>query len=93
MKETTIQFRADQDKVNAIRICLADKNASIESELGDYIDVLYRKYVPQAVRDFIEKSEIASQTENESKRPRTKRVKRDLSEGGPGADNYPSGDN
>ena len=93
MKETTIQFTADRDKVTAIRICMADKNGSIETELTDFIDTLYKKYVPQAVRDYIEKSELANQTESQSKRGGTKRVKRDLSAVSTGVDNYPSGDN
>ena len=80
MKETVIQFRADQSKVNAVRIFLADKSVDIESELADYIDVLYKKYVPQAVRDYIEKSEQTSQEENREKRGEKKRIKRPVSD-------------
>ena len=89
MKDTTIlQFKADKNKVNAIQICLADKN--VESELTEYIDVLYKKYVPQSVRDYIEKSELAEQAERQNRRSTTNRVKRDLSAGNTSVDNYPS---
>ena len=91
MKDTTIlQFKADKNKVSAIQICLADKNVSMETELTDFIDVLYKKYVPQSVRDYIEKMELAEQTERQNRRGGTNRVKRDLSAGNTSADNYPS---
>ena len=90
IKETTIQFKADYNKVNAVRIFLADKSVSIEDELTDCIDVLYKKYVPQSVRDYIEKNELNEQTDGHGKRGGVKRVKRDLSAGSPGVDNYPS---
>lgn len=91
MKDTTIlQFKADKNKVSAIQICLADKNVSVESELTEYIDVLYKKYVPQSVRDYIEKSELAEQAERQNRRSTTNRVKRDLSAGNTSVDNYPS---
>lgn len=55
MKETVIQVKADQSKVNAIRVCNAGKGISLEQELAEYVDTLYKKYVPAAVRDFIDK--------------------------------------
>ena len=55
MKETTIQIKTEFEKVNAIRICMNGKGGSFEQELADYVDALYKKYVPQAVREFIEK--------------------------------------
>lgn len=63
MKQTTLQIRTEQEKINAIRICLPAKDRSLEQELAEYVDVLYRKYVPASVRDFIEKSDHREQVE------------------------------
>lgn len=91
MKDTTIlQFKADKSKVSAIQICLADKNGSMEAELTDFIDALYKKYVPQTVRDYIEKAELAEQADRQSRRSGTNRVKLDLSAGNTSVGNYPS---
>ena len=62
MKETTIQIKTEFEKVNAIRICMNGKGCSFEQELADYVDALYKKYVPQAVREFIEKADEQEQT-------------------------------
>ena len=62
MKETTIQIKTEFEKVNAIRICMNGKGGSFEQELADYVDTLYKKYVPQAVREFIEKADEQEQT-------------------------------
>ena len=69
MKETTIQIRTEFEKVNAIRICMNGKGGNVEQELADYVDTLYKKYVPQAVREFIEKAD-------EQEQPATRRVTR-----------------
>ena len=69
MKETTIQVRTEFEKVNAIRICMNGKGGSFEQELADYVDTLYKKYVPQAVREFIEKAD-------EQEQPAARRVTR-----------------
>jgi hypothetical protein len=62
MKETTIQIKTEFEKVNAIRICMNGKGGYFEQELADYVDTLYKKYVPQAVREFIEKADEQEQT-------------------------------
>ena len=61
MKETTIQIKTEFEKVNAIRICMNGKGGSFEQELAEYVDTLYKKYVPQAVREFIEKADEQEQ--------------------------------
>ena len=62
MKETSIQIKTEFEKVNAIRICMNGKGGCFEQELADYVDTLYKKYVPQAVREFIEKADEQEQT-------------------------------
>ena len=69
MKPTTIQFEYDDAKLEAIRICLADKQTDLNHELEAFMDSTYKKYVPAPVRDFIEKKEEMAPAE-ESKTSR-----------------------
>ena len=62
MKQTTIQIKAEQEKVNAIRICMTGKDGCLEQELNEYVDTLYKKFVPASVREFIEKSDAQEQS-------------------------------
>mgnify|MGYP006967555363 CR=1 FL=1 len=57
MKPTTKQFEYDGARLEAIRICLADKQTDLNHELEAFMDSTYKKYVPAPVRDFIEKKE------------------------------------
>ena len=57
MKPTTIEFSFDDAKLEAINIFLKDKNATLNDELERFMDSLYKDYVPQEVRSFIEKKE------------------------------------
>ena len=61
MKQTMIQIKTEQEKINAIRICMTGKDGGLEQELAEYVDTLYKKYVPSAVREFIEKSDHQEQ--------------------------------
>lgn len=61
MKQTMIQIKTEQEKINAIRICMTGKDGGLEQELTEYVDALYKKYVPAAVREFIEKSDHQEQ--------------------------------
>ena len=69
MKETVIQLRSEQEKITALRIYLAEKEGGIEKELTDYVESLYRKYVPANVREYIEKVD-AQEGETASSPPR-----------------------
>ena len=57
MNKETIEFSFDDAKLEAINIFLKDKNATLNDELDRFMDALYKKHVPQAVREFIEKKE------------------------------------
>ncbi len=80
MKQTTIQIKTEQEKVNAIRICMTGKDGSLEQELTECVDALYKKYVPAAVREFIEKSDAQEQSAHRV--TRRKPVSRDQSKSG-----------
>ena len=65
MKPTTIQFEYDDAKLEAIRICLADKQTDLNHELEAFMESIYKKYVPAPVRDFIEKKEEMAPVEEQ----------------------------
>ena len=57
MKPSTIEFSFDDAKLEAINIYLQSKSTDLEKELGEFMDALYKKHVPPAVREFIDKKE------------------------------------
>lgn len=57
MKPTTIEFSFDDTKLEAINIFLKEKSNTLNDELERFMDALYKKHVPQPVREFIEKKE------------------------------------
>lgn len=54
MKKDTITVSFDEEKLSALKMYLAQKNTSAETELEKYIEILYTKTVPIGVREFIE---------------------------------------
>ena len=62
MKHTSIEFSFDDAKLEAINIYLKEKNSKLSEELDHFMDSLYKKHVPQVVREFIDKKESESLT-------------------------------
>ena len=62
MKNTSIEFSFDDAKLEAINIYLKEKNSKLSEELDHFMDSLYKKHVPQVVREFIDKKESESLT-------------------------------
>lgn len=57
MEKSTVTVQFDREKVDALKIYLGHKNTSIDIELQKTMDSLYCKFVPNLVRDFIQKKE------------------------------------
>lgn len=57
MKQTTITIKYEEEKLNALKQYMEKKDANLEEKLGDVLGKLYEKYVPQAVREYIESRE------------------------------------
>ena len=64
MERTEIKFDYDKEKLEAIKICITDKGANLNDELSNMMDVIYKKYVPEQIRDYIEKKSELSKKEN-----------------------------
>lgn len=54
MKQAVVTIKYDEEKLNAIRQYMGKKDANFEAELNDILGKMYEKYVPQAVREYIE---------------------------------------
>lgn len=54
-KFATVQIEYDVEKLEAVRFFLMDKNSTVERELLDAMDAIFRKHVPAQVRDYIER--------------------------------------
>ena len=54
-KFTTVQIEFDSEKLEAVRFFLMDKNATVERELLDAMEAIFKKHVPSQVRDYIER--------------------------------------
>ena len=53
MKQTNIQFDYDAEKLEAIRLFLAQKDGTVEASLENFMEQLYVKNVPANVREYI----------------------------------------
>lgn len=54
MKKATISISYDEEKLNALKMYLGQKEAQVENELTKALDTLYNKTVPAGVREFID---------------------------------------
>ena len=74
MKPTKVEFSFDDAKLEAISLFLKEKGGNLDEELDHFMDALYKKYVPQQVREFIEKKEAeAAQTAQSTKKFRSRK--------------------
>lgn len=67
MKKTTITISYDEERLNALKLYLGQKETTAEDELVKALDTLYSKTVPAGVREFIE---LRSGIPSEPKPPR-----------------------
>lgn len=54
MKKATISISYDEEKLNALKMYLGQKDTQVENELTKALDTLYNKTVPAGVREFID---------------------------------------
>lgn len=53
MKTTEIKIKYSSERVRALRSVLTKKNTTLEVEINELLDQLYRKSVKAEVREFI----------------------------------------
>ena len=54
MKKTSVSIMYDDEKLNAIRLYMSQRDLDFKEELEKSVDSLYAKYVPANVREFID---------------------------------------
>ncbi|WP_312692257.1 hypothetical protein [Caproiciproducens sp.] len=60
MKTITVKLKIDPQKFTAAQQFMAEKGLDISTELSKAMEDFYKKYVPSAVRKYIEKSTSAN---------------------------------
>ena len=57
MKKDAVTIQMDAEKLRAVKRYMEKKDADLEQELGDALQKLYEKYVPAAVREYIDEGD------------------------------------
>lgn len=67
MKKTSVSIMYEDEKLNAVKMYMSQRDLDFKEELEKSVDSLYAKYVPANVREFIDmKSTISKQTKKKS---------------------------
>lgn len=68
MKKEVISIKYSAERLRAIRSQLEKWGSSLDEELNDLVDGIYKKYVKPEVREFIEEAEKQSHTKETKSR-------------------------
>ena len=83
MKKATITVQFEQEKLRALEFYVGKKESTLETELDDYMEKLYEKYVPTQTREYIESMADRDERPPRQQRPRpTRPVRPGTSENG-----------
>ena len=55
-KRSIVQIEYDAEKLEALRFYLGERNTTLENELLEAMDVIFRKNVPAQVRGYINRN-------------------------------------
>lgn len=70
MKKTTVKLSFDDEKLAAIRMYMAKKDADLDDELLSQLEKLYEKFVPANVRDFIADRATVQESDSNRRSPK-----------------------
>lgn len=54
MKKTSVSIMYEDEKLNAVKMYMSQRDLNFKEELEKSVDSLYAKYVPANVREFID---------------------------------------
>lgn len=60
MRKGNIEISFEEEKIEALKFFLAEKDTSLDEELQNLIKELYEKSVPAQVRSYIEKRPVTA---------------------------------
>ena len=70
MKQAVVTIKYDEEKLNAVKQYMGKKDADFDAELKEVLGKMYEKYVPQAVREYIEsRGDVPSACNQKGKPP------------------------
>ena len=69
MKKTSVSIMYDDEKLNAVKLYMSQRDLDFKEELEKSVDTLYSKYVPTNVREFIDMKSL------QAKPPKPKKPK------------------
>lgn len=58
MKKTSVSIMYDDEKLNAVKMYMEQRDLDFKEELEKSVDSLYAKYVPANVREFIDMKSV-----------------------------------
>ena len=68
MRTTNVQVAYDEEKLDALKVFLEEKEKTLDGELTVMMDALYERIVPQKVQLFIEKK---NRTDSGKQKPKS----------------------
>ena len=68
MRTTNVQVAYDEEKLDALKVFLEEKERTLDGELTVMMDALYERIVPQKVQLFIEKK---NRTDSGKQKPKS----------------------
>lgn len=69
MRKTSVSIMYDDEKLNAVKMYMEQRDLDFKEELEKSVDTLYAKYVPANVREFIDMKGL------QTKPPKSKKPK------------------
>ena len=69
MKKTSVSIMYEDEKLNAVKMYMEQRDLAFKEELEKSVDSLYAKYVPANVREFIDMKSL------QAKPPKPKKPK------------------
>lgn len=62
MKKTSVSIIYEDEKLNAVKMYMEQRDLDFKEELEKSVDSLYAKYVPANVREFIDMKGFTGET-------------------------------
>lgn len=72
MKKTSVSIMYGDEKLNAVKLYMSQRDLDFKSELEKSVDSLYAKYVPANVREFIDMKGLQAKP-SKPKKPKPQR--------------------
>ena len=76
MRKTNVSIIYDDEKLNAIRLYMSQRDLDFKEELEKSVDSLYAKYVPANVREFIDMKSVLAKPPKPKSKSHKKKIQR-----------------